>query len=121
MRQLLELVNDVDMYISQHAIYINKLEKYLEGKINFQPTDCHSCKFGQMFNQVRPKLNNYNEDIKKILEEIDKLHCEFHEISMSLFSDKENNQEKLRRVKDLSTKLFQKLLHLKQMFKKMSV
>ncbi len=111
-KDLEKLADDIYIYISQHAIYINNLIKATEGKIEFNPTDCHSCAFGKNFDEIiRKHIQDYPEDIKSILEDIYRLHCQFHNLSFDILKDKE--EEKLNEIKDISTHLFQDLLKLK--------
>ena len=117
LQQLKQLLDDADIYISHHAIYINKLEKFLRGSGNFTPVDCHSCKFGQNFDKLRSYIDTFPDEIKSVLKDIDKTHCEFHEISARVVNNKDNKED-LERMKDLSTKLFRDLLHLKVILKK---
>ena len=116
MDKLKDLTKDIDIYISQHAIYINKLEKAINGKIDFSPVDCHSCAFGKAFDSIRECIEGLPEDLKKLLREIDSLHCEFHELSQNIVNDK-NNIKRINEIEDVSTKLFQKLLKLKNKIK----
>ena len=117
MEKLKELLKDVDIYIANHAIFINKLEKAVKNKSPIDAVDCHSCKFGQNFDKdIRNDIPNYEPEIRKILEEIDQIHCTFHEkaIQLSKENDEEKKQEILKEIKGLSTQLFRKLLYLKK-------
>ncbi|MGC8853250.1 MAG: hypothetical protein ACP5P0_06580, partial [Hydrogenobacter sp.] len=44
--KLATLLKDMDLYISQHAIYINKMEKAIKNKEPFEHKDCRHCNFG---------------------------------------------------------------------------
>lgn len=119
--KLSELVKDADIYICQHALYINKLERAIKEGKPFEHKDCHSCNFGKRWDElVAPVKGELPEDVRAVLEEIESIHCEFHEISMQidLENRKETDAENLKRMKELSTKLFQKLLSLKQLINK---
>ncbi len=116
MKKINELAEDIDIYISQHAIYINRLEKAIEGKLEFKPTDCHSCAFGKAIDLIKDEcMENLPENLKTLFKEIYDLHCEFHNISKNILESKEKQLEK---IKDISTKLFQKLLQFKNTAKK---
>jgi hypothetical protein len=102
---LKELLNEMDVFISQHAIYISKLERAIKG-----------VKWDGMVVPVKSELP---EEVRPLVEGIEKIHCEFHEVGMQI--DPKNYQpsdeEKLHRMKELSTALFQKLLALKRLVK----
>jgi len=116
---LKELINDIDMYISQHAIYINKLEKSLRKGDKISTVDCNSCKFGKDFNsKILPHINDYDEDIKNLLKEIEDIHCKFHDYLIDFYNLSDEDKKKaLEKAEDLSTKLFTKLLKLKNLIK----
>jgi hypothetical protein len=118
--RLRELLDEVDILISQHAIYISKLERAIKDGKEFAHKNCHQCIFGVKWDgMVVPVKGRLPEEVRALAEEIEKVHCEFHEVSMQIdpknfqSSDKEN----LNRMKELSTLLFQKLLALKRLVK----
>ena len=118
--RLKELLNEADMLISQHAIYISKLERAIKDGEEFAHRTCHECNFGVKWDgMVVPVKSELPEEVRALVEEIEKIHCEFHEVSMQI--DPKNHQpsdeEKLNRMKELSTLLFQKLLALKRFVK----
>jgi len=57
--------------------------------------------------------------VKALVEEIEKIHCEFHEVGMQIDpkNPQPSDEEKLNRMKELSASLFQKLLALKRLVK----
>jgi len=115
------LTKEIDIYLSQHAIFVNKLEKYINGKEKNKPdfVDCHSCAFGKLLDKVIEKKDIYPDNIKKILEELKEIHCNFHKEAFLIENeeDPEKKKEILKKIKDYSTKLFQYLLKLKQVSK----
>jgi hypothetical protein len=118
--RLRELLSEVDMLISQHAIYISKLERAVKNCEEFAHKTCHECNFGVKWDSmVVPIKDKLPEEVRALVEEIEKIHCEFHEVSMQI--DPKNPQlsdeEKLNRMKKLSASLFQKLLALKRLVK----
>ncbi|RMH79324.1 MAG: hypothetical protein D6674_08365 [Acidobacteria bacterium] len=122
--KLAEFIKDVDIYISQHAIYINKLEKAMQEGTTFEHKDCHSCAFGKRWDEnMAPMEEVLPGDIRLEVEEIEALHCEFHEVSMRIDPKerKGTDKENLEKMKDISTKLFQKLLSLKRKLSKREV
>jgi hypothetical protein len=115
-----EFLDEADMLIAQHAIYISKLEKAMKKGEEFDRKSCHECKFGVMWdNHIAPLKNELDDELKSLTDEIEKIHCEFHEISMQI--DTKNPQpsdrENLDRMEKLSTLLLQKLLAFKRLVK----
>jgi hypothetical protein len=118
--RLKELLNEADMLISQHAIYISKLERAVKNSEEFAHKTCHECNFGVKWDSiVVPVKGGLPEEVRALVDEIEKIHCECHGISMQI--DPKNfqpsDEEKLNRMKELSTLLFQKLLALKRLVK----
>jgi hypothetical protein len=118
--RLRELLDEVDMLISQHAIYISKLERAVKNREDFAHRTCHECNFGVKWDSmVVPIKDELPEEVRALVEEIEKVHCEFHEVSMQIDpkNPQPSDEEKLNRMKKLSTLLFQKLLALKRLVK----
>jgi hypothetical protein len=120
LRRLRDLLNEADMLISQHAIYISKLERAVKNREDFAHKTCHQCNFGVEWDSiVVPVKGELPEEARALVEEIEKIHCEFHEVGMQI--DPKNfqpsDEEKLNRMKELSSLLFQKLLALKRFVK----
>ncbi|WP_340695898.1 CZB domain-containing protein [Hydrogenobacter thermophilus] len=102
-------------------IYINKLDKAISNRTNFEHKTCRECAFGKIFYyEIYPNIDQYDDGIKRLILDIEKSHCEFHEIASTIntLEPKEEDQEKLRRAKGISTELFQKLLALKRLVSK---
>jgi len=120
LRRLKELLNEADMLISQHAIYISKLERAIRDGKEFAHKTCHECNFGVEWDStVVPVKGELPEEVRALVEEIEKIHCEFHEVSMQIDpkNPQPSDEEKLNRMKELSTLLFQKILALKRLVK----
>jgi len=118
--RLKELLNEADMLISQHAIYISKLERAVKNREEFAHRTCHQCNFGVKWDSmVVPVKDKLPEEVRALVEEIEKIHCEFHEVSMQIDpkNPQPSDEEKFNRMKELSTALFQKLLALKRLVK----
>jgi len=118
--RLKELLNEVDMLISQHVIYISKLERAIKNCEEFARKTCHECSFGVKWDSmVVPVKDKLPEEVKALVEEIEKIHCEFHGISMQIDpkNPQPSDEEKINIMKELSTALFQKLLALKRLVK----
>ncbi len=118
--RLKSLFENLDILMSQHALYISKLEKAIKSGKSFNHKTCHECNFGVIWdNHVVPIKGELPEEIKSVVEEIEKIHCEFHEVSMQIdpLNSHQSYQEKLIKMKDLSAVLFQKLLYLRRLVK----
>ena len=118
--RLRELLDEADMLISQHAIYMSKLESAIKNCEEFTHKTCHECNFGvEWDSMVVPVKGKLPEEVKALVEEIEKIHCEFHEVSMQIDpkNPQPSDEEKLNRMKELSASLFQKLLALKRLVK----
>jgi len=117
---LRKLINETDMFISQHAIYISKLERAIKNREEFAHKTCHECNFGVKWDSiVVPIKDELHEEVRALVEEIEKIHCEFHEVSMQIDpkNPQPSDEEKLDKMKKLSTALIQKLLALKRLVK----
>ncbi len=93
--KLRNLLEDLDILMAQHAIYTRK---------SFNHKTCHECNFGVIWdNHVVPIKGELPEEIKSVVEEIEKIHCEFHEVSMQIdpLNPHQSYQEKLIKMKDL--------------------
>ncbi len=115
--RLKELLNEVDVFISQHAIYISKLERAIRNREEFAH---HECNFGVKWEStVVPVKDVLPEEVRALVEEIEKIHREFCEVSMQIDpkNPRSSDEEKLNRMKELSTALLQKLLALKRLVK----
>jgi hypothetical protein len=118
--RLRELLNEVGMFISHHAIYISKLERAIKNREEFTNKTCHECNFGvEWDSMVVPVKGELPEEVRALVEEIEKIHCEFHEVSMQIDpkNPQPSDEEKLNIMRELSTELFQKLLALKRLVK----
>ena len=118
--ELLKLLIDLDLYISQHALYISKLERAIKHGEPFEHKNCHQCNFGIAWDEeIKPIKDALPEDLKALVEDIEKTHCQFHEVSMKIDpkNPEETNQENLRIAKDLINQLYKKLLQLQKLLK----
>jgi hypothetical protein len=118
--RLKELINEIDVFISQHAIYISKLERAIKDGKEFAYKTCHECNFGvEWDSKVVPVKGELPEEVRALVEEIEKIHCEFHGLSMQIDPKKPqpSDEEKINRMQELSIALFQKLLALKRLVK----
>ena len=113
MEVLQKLADEVDLLISQHAIYISHLEKAIKKNIEFNPNDCYSCNLGLLLNQI--KEDGLPEEISKEIKEIKNIHCHFHEKVKEALENK--STDVLKEVSDISTELFRHLLRLRKLLK----
>ncbi|SHK16524.1 CZB domain-containing protein [Thermocrinis minervae] len=119
MQGLEKLYTDVDWYIAQHILYVKRLRTAIRNGKPFEHKDCHSCDFGRMFDtEIIPIKNKLPSEIRNIVEEIERIHCEFHEVSMQVDTTnlKPEDETILKQLNELSTeliKLLQLLLRLK--------
>lgn len=115
-----EFLDEVDMLIAQHAIYISNLEKAIKKGEEFDHKSCHECKFGvEWDNHIAPLKNKLDDEMRSLVEEIEKVHCEFHEIAMQINTKnpQPSDKEKLDKMEKLFTLLLQKLLAFKKLVK----
>ena len=117
-RVLKELANKVGIFISHHDTYVSRLERAIRGGEEFAHETCHECNFGvEWDSMVVPVKGGLPEEVRALVEEIEKIHCEFHEVSMQI--DPKNHQpsdeEKLNRMREMSNLLLRKLLALKRL------
>jgi hypothetical protein len=120
-KRLEELANKVGIFISHHDTYVSRLERAIKDGEEFAHKTCHECNFGVEWDSiVVPVKDGLPEEVRALVEEIEKIHCEFHGISMQI--DPKNPQpldeEKLNRMREISNLLLRKLLALKRLLSK---
>jgi len=119
-KRLEKLANKVGIFISHHDTYVSRLERAIKDGEEFAHKTCHECNFGVKWEgMVVPVKSELPEEVRALVEEIEKIHCEFHEVSMQI--DPKNHQpsdeEKLNRMREMSNLLLRKLLALKRLVK----
>ena len=113
-----EFLDEADILIAQHAIYISKLERAMKKGEESDRKSCHECKFGlEWDSHVAPLKNEFPDQLRSLIEEIEKIHCEFHEVGMqiNIKDPQPSDKEKLDRMEKLSTLLLKKLLAFKRL------
>jgi uncharacterized protein (UPF0335 family) len=113
-----EFLDEADILIAQHAIYISKIERAMKKGEESDHKSCHECKFGlEWDSHVAPLKNEFPDQLRSLIEEIEKIHCEFHEVGMQINTKdpKPSDKENLDRMEKLSTLLLQKLLAFKRL------
>jgi transcriptional regulator with XRE-family HTH domain len=119
-KRLEELANKVGIFISHHDTYVSRLERAIKDGEEFAHKTCHECNFGVEWDStVVPVKSELPEEVRTLVDEIEKIHCEFHEVSIQIDpkNPQPSDEEKLNRMKELSASLFQKLLALKRLVK----
>jgi hypothetical protein len=116
-----ELANKVGIFISHHDTYVSRLESAIKDGEEFAHKTCHECNFGVEWDSiVVPVKGGLPEEMRALVEEIERVHCEFHGISMQI--DPKNfqpsDEEKLNRMREMSNLLLRKLLALKRLLSK---
>jgi hypothetical protein len=118
---LKELANKVGILISQHDAYVSRLEKAIKDGEEFTHKTCHECDFGvEWDSSVVPVKSELSEEVRALVEEIEKIHCEFHEIGRQIDpkNPQSSDEEKLNRMREMSHLLLRKLLALKRLLSK---
>lgn len=120
-KRLEELANKVGIFISHHDTYVSRLERAIKDGEEFAHKTCHECNFGVEWDSiVVPVKGGLPEEVRVLADEIEKIHCEFHGISMQI--DPKNfqpsDEEKLNRMREMSNLLLRKLLALKRLLSK---
>jgi len=119
-KRLEKLANKVGIFISHHDTYVSRLERAIKDGEEFAHKTCHECNFGVKWEgMVVPVKSELPEEVRALVEEIEKIHCEFHEVSMQIDpkNPQPSDEEKLNRMREMSTLLFRKLLALKRLVK----
>ncbi len=115
-----ELANKVGIFISHHDTYVSRLERAIKNCEEFTHKTCHECNFGVKWDSiVVPIKDELPEEVRALVEEIEKVHCEFHEVSMQIDpkNPQPSDEEKLNRMREMSDLLIRKLLALKRLAK----
>ena len=67
-------------YMFQHILYIKGVERSIAKKIEFPHKKPTECAFGKMFyGTLKPNLNTFSEKKRALIEEVEKIHIQFHE------------------------------------------
>jgi transcriptional regulator with XRE-family HTH domain len=120
-KRLEELANKVGIFISHHDTYVSRLERAIKGGEEFAHKTCHECNFGVEWDStVVPVKGGLPEEVRVLVDEIEKIHCEFHGISMQIDpkNPQPSDEEKLNRMREMGTLLLRKLLALKRLLSK---
>jgi transcriptional regulator with XRE-family HTH domain len=118
---LKELANKVGIFISHHDAYVSRLERSIKDGEEFAHKTCHECNFGvEWDSMVVPVKSELPEEVRALVEEIEKIHCEFHEVSMHIDpkNPQPSDEEKLNRMREMSNILLRKLFALKRLLSK---
>ncbi len=112
---------DVRFYMAQHELYIKRLKRAIESRGDFahkeycRDTKENCCAFGKAFyRDIMPNLEEFPEQVREVILQIEKVHCEFHEIGKQI--DTKNPDEALvKKMQDTSLTLYQLLMKLERM------
>ena len=112
---------DIDFYLAQHEVYIKRLESAIEKRQDFNHKECckdikeNCCAFGQAFYQeIMPRFDEFPENIKEVILQIEEVHCKFHEIGKRI-DTKNPDEELLREMQNTSLTLYQLFMKLKRL------
>ncbi|MGB9873671.1 MAG: hypothetical protein ACPLRS_01725 [Hydrogenobacter sp.] len=113
----------IEEIIAQHELYLKRLKFAILHRKEFQHKDCgrkgleNACHFGKkLYMEILPTLQDASDEVKRIVMEIEELHCEFHEVSKTI-NPLNPLQEQVNSMKTVSLRLYQKLLQLKSLLK----
>jgi transcriptional regulator with XRE-family HTH domain len=120
-KRLEELANKVGIFISHRDTYVSRLERAIKSGEEFTHKTCHECNFGvEWDSRVAPVKSELPEEVRTLVDEIEKIHCEFHGISMQIDpkNPQPSDEEKLNRMREMSDLLLRKPLALKRLLSK---
>ncbi len=95
---LWKILEEVDTFISQHVLYVSKLERAIKNREEFPHKNCHQCNFGLKWDSV----------VVPVKDELPE------EVRVDPKNPQPSDEERINRMKELSTLLIQKLLALKR-------
>ncbi|MFA5833044.1 MAG: CZB domain-containing protein [Bacteroidota bacterium] len=117
--QLQSLVSQLDYLILQHVNYLNKLDECVRLQTVFEHKKHTECNFGKLFySDIWPSVQNFPDDIKQVIKEIEDEHRIFHTTASEV-----NTLKPTQETVDATTacKLILKLYHLEELVKKYSL
>mgnify|MGYP001626255573 CR=1 FL=1 len=113
----------IEEIIAQHELYLKSLKFAILYRKEFQHKDCgregleNACPFGKkLYTEILPTIQDASDEVKRIIMEIEELHCEFHEISKTI-NPLNPLQEQVDSMETVSLRFYQKLLQLKSLLK----
>jgi hypothetical protein len=78
----------------QHILYIKGLERSIAKKTEFAHKKPTECAFGKMFyGTLKPHLNAFSEKKRVLLEEVEKIHIQFHESAGHIHVENPENEQ----------------------------
>ena len=103
--------------IKSHSVYITNVAKLLEGYEDISLQDYTSCDFGRWFysQEAFQELKQYGDEVIAILEGLEDIHKEVHNLAHELIRLKKENRDddvfdKFAELADAATKLVKELM-----------
>lgn len=79
------------MRMNDHVVYLKKIEATLQGKGDFQGTDCHECKLGKwLYGEGRAEADAAGGKLKELFESLFAPHEKFHRESKIALEKKQS-------------------------------
>jgi 6-pyruvoyl-tetrahydropterin synthase len=104
------------LYMAQHVLYINGIQKSLDHKTIFTHKKPTECAFGKMFYaEIKPNLENFSIEKQSIIKTVEETHIAFHEIA---FHINEHNPD-IEKAKQTAWLYSTKLINLLNTLEKM--
>lgn len=73
------MIIDFTLYMTQHILYIKRLQISLENKTEFSHKLPTECVFGKMFyKDIKPNLVQFSDKKRQLIEQIELIHIDFH-------------------------------------------
>jgi len=109
------MVNFSD-YMIQHIFYIKGVEKSIAKKTAFAHKKPTECAFGKMFyGTLKPNVESFCEDKRGLIEEVEKIHIQFHESAQHIHADNPDSDQYQRDAWLYSARLINLLGQLEKM------
>lgn len=80
--------------MNDHVQYLKKIQATLDGKGDFQGTDCHQCKLGLwLYGDGANEAASVGADAKKLFDSLLEPHEKFHKSSKAALEKKQSGDE----------------------------
>jgi hypothetical protein len=109
-------MNDFCLYMAQHILYINSVQKSLKDHTVFNHKQPTECTFGKMFNaEIKPNIDNFSSEKKETIKQLEQYHIAFHEAASHIVEDNPDIEKAKQDTWLYSTKLINLLNTLEKM------